>query len=33
MSHFQKDCIGCHVPAKNTGWVYIQGYPTLRKAP
>jgi cytochrome c len=32
-TNFQKDCIGCHVPAKNTGWVYIQGYPTLRKAP
>jgi Cytochrome P460 len=28
-TNFQKDCIPCHVPAKNTGWVYIQGYPTL----
>ena len=32
-TNFQKDCIGCHVPAQKTGWVYIQGYPTLRKAP
>jgi cytochrome c len=29
-ANFQKDCIPCHVPAKNTGWVYIQGYPTLK---
>ncbi len=27
---FRKDCIGCHVPAKKTDWVYIQGYPTLK---
>ncbi len=27
---FQKDCIGCHVPAKNTDWIYVQGYPTLK---
>ena len=29
-TNFQKDCIPCHIPAKNTGWVYIQGYPTLK---
>lgn len=28
-SNYQKDCIGCHLPAKNTDWVYIQGYPVL----
>lgn len=28
---YKKDCIGCHVPAKQTDWVYIQGYPNLRK--
>lgn len=27
---FQKDCIGCHVPAQKTDWIYIQGYPTLK---
>jgi hypothetical protein len=27
---FKKDCIGCHMPAKNTDWVFIQGYPDLR---
>jgi Cytochrome P460 len=32
-TNFEKDCIPCHVPAKNTGWVYIQGYPTLGGVP
>jgi Cytochrome P460 len=27
---YKKDCLGCHVPAKATDWVYIQGYPVLR---
>jgi hypothetical protein len=26
---FKKDCIPCHIPAKQTDWVYIQGYPSL----
>jgi hypothetical protein len=26
---FKKDCIGCHIPAKMTDWIYIQGYPVL----
>src|SRR5215471_10312615 len=26
---YQKDCIGCHLPAKATDWVYVQGYPVL----
>ena len=26
---YKKDCIGCHIPAKPTDWVYIQGYPVL----
>jgi len=28
---YKKDCIGCHIPAKQTDWVYIQGYPSLHK--
>lgn len=28
---YAKDCIGCHVPAKATDWVFIEGYPTLRQ--
>ena len=26
------NCFGCHVPAKNTEWVFIDGYPTVRDA-
>jgi cytochrome P460 len=28
---FKKDCIPCHVPARQTDWVYIQGYPSLHE--
>ena len=27
---YKKDCIGCHIPAKQTDWIYIQGYPVLK---
>jgi len=27
---YKKDCLGCHVPAKSTDWVYVQGYPVLK---
>ncbi len=27
---YKTDCLGCHVPAKATDWVYTQAYPTLR---
>jgi hypothetical protein len=26
---YKKDCVGCHIPAKATDWIYIQGYPVL----
>jgi hypothetical protein len=26
---YKKDCLGCHIPARTTDWVYIQGYPVL----
>ena len=26
---YKNDCLGCHVPAKNTDWVYVEAYPTL----
>ncbi|MEZ4218819.1 MAG: cytochrome P460 family protein [Myxococcota bacterium] len=26
------DCLACHVPARATDWVYVQGYPALRRA-
>jgi hypothetical protein len=27
---YKKDCLGCHIPAKATDCVYIQGYPVLK---
>ncbi len=27
---YKKDCLGCHIPAKATDWVYVQGYPVLK---
>ena len=29
---YKKDCLGCHVPAKQTDWVYVQGYPVLKSS-
>jgi cytochrome P460 len=29
---YKKDCLGCHVPAKMTDWVYVQGYPALKSS-
>jgi len=26
---YKKDCLGCHIPAKATDWLYIKGYPVL----
>lgn len=26
---YKSDCLGCHVPAKATDWVYTHAYPTL----
>ncbi|MBO3698254.1 cytochrome P460 family protein [Roseivirga sp. E12] len=28
---FKLDCLGCHVPAASTDWVYMDGYPVLTK--
>jgi hypothetical protein len=28
-TNYKKDCLGCHVPAKATDWIYVQGYPVL----
>ena len=28
---FRTDCLGCHIPAKATDWVYVFGYPGLKK--
>lgn len=28
---YSGECIGCHIPAKSTDWVYIKGYPVLAR--
>jgi cytochrome c len=28
---FRQDCIDCHTPAKGDDWVFVRGYPTLKK--
>lgn len=30
-THYRTDCLGCHVPARDTDWVYVEGYPTLQE--
>lgn len=28
--NYKNDCLGCHIPAKDQDWVYVQGYPVLK---
>jgi hypothetical protein len=28
---YKKECLGCHIPAKDTDWIYVQGYPPLKQ--
>ena len=28
---YTQECLGCHVPARSTDLVYIQGYPVLKR--
>jgi hypothetical protein len=28
---YRSDCQGCHVPAEATDWIYVNGYPVLRR--
>jgi hypothetical protein len=30
-TNYQTDCKGCHVPARNTDWIYTFGYPGLKR--
>jgi len=30
-SDYKTDCKGCHVPAQNTDWIYVDAYPVLKK--
>jgi Cytochrome P460 len=28
---YKTDCLGCHVPARASDWVYVDGYPPLKR--
>ena len=28
---FRRDCLGCHIPAKATDYIYVDAYPTLAR--
>jgi hypothetical protein len=28
---FEAECIACHVPTEETGWIYVNGYPDLKR--
>ncbi|MFA6115247.1 MAG: cytochrome P460 family protein [Sphingomonas sp.] len=30
-TNYKNDCQSCHVPAQATDWIYVNGYPVLRK--
>ena len=29
--NYQTDCLGCHVPARGSDWIYVDGYPPLKR--
>jgi hypothetical protein len=29
-TNYKIDCLGCHLPAQSTDWIYLQGYPSIR---
>lgn len=31
-TNYKTECLGCHIPAKDTDWIYVEAYPTLTKA-
>lgn len=31
-TNYKVDCLPCHVPARATDWIYVQGYPPLEAA-
>ena len=30
-TNYKSDCKGCHVPAQNNDWIYVEGYPVLKR--
>ena len=31
-TNFKVDCLSCHLPARATDWIYVQGYSPLKGA-
>ena len=29
-TNFRRDCLGCHIPARQTDWIFMDGYPILK---
>lgn len=29
--NYKTECLGCHIPAREDDWIYLSGYPILRK--
>ena len=27
--NYKTECLGCHIPARNDDWIYLDGYPVL----
>jgi hypothetical protein len=30
-TNYKTDCLSCHVPAQDSDWIYVQGYPALKQ--
>jgi hypothetical protein len=30
-TNYKTDCLGCHVPARASDWIYVEGYPPLKR--
>jgi hypothetical protein len=30
-TNFRSDCLGCHIPARATDWIYVSSYSALKK--
>jgi hypothetical protein len=30
-TNYRSDCKGCHIPAQSSDWIYVSGYPALKK--
>ena len=30
-TNYKTNCLGCHVPARGSDWVYVDGYPPLKR--